>query len=74
MKIIIKPFAEIMVKSKPVRKRFLSVLQTNLTIAIQKMDLKFKVSSFWDNLEVNIFSDINTFKQTELKKIISRTP
>lgn len=74
MKIIIKPFAEIMVKSKPVRKRFLSVLQTNLTIAIKKIDLKFKVSSFWDNLEVNIFSDISTFKQTELKKIISRIP
>lgn len=74
MKIIIRPFAEIMIKSNPVKKRFLSVLQTNLTIAIKKTNLEFKVSSYWDYLEVNVFSEINEAKKVELKKIISRIP
>lgn len=74
MKIIIKPFAEIMVKSKPVKKRFLAILQTNLAIALKKTNLKLKVSSYWDYLEVNVFSEISNVNIAEIKKIISRTP
>jgi adenylyl- and sulfurtransferase ThiI len=34
MKFIIKPFAEIIIKSKPVRKRYLNFLQVNINLAL----------------------------------------
>ncbi|MDR2411418.1 MAG: hypothetical protein LBD88_02295 [Candidatus Peribacteria bacterium] len=52
MKYIIKPFSEIIVKSKPVRKRYLNCLQTNCSLALKKVDEFLKVKVFWDKLEV----------------------
>jgi thiamine biosynthesis protein ThiI len=72
MKFIIKPFAEIMVKSKPVKKKFLAVLQTNIANSLKRTNIKYKVSSFWDFLEVNIFSE--SFNVNEIKKILGRIP
>jgi thiamine biosynthesis protein ThiI len=52
MKYIIKPFSEIIVKSKPVRKRYLNYLQTNCNLALKKIDESLKVKVFWDKLEL----------------------
>ena len=53
MKIIIKPFSEIMIKSKPVRKRYMKVLQTNIARSLKMLDENIKTHLFYDKLEVN---------------------
>lgn len=73
MKFIIRPFSEIIVKSKPVRKRYLQFLQTNLNLSLKKLDESLKVKSFWDKLELNInFND--EVKSLKIINILSRTP
>jgi thiamine biosynthesis protein ThiI len=52
MKFIIKPFSEIIVKSKPVRKKYLDHLQNNCNLALRRIDETLKVKVFWDKLEL----------------------
>ena len=52
MKFIIKLFPEITIKSRPVRKRLIARLQTNLQIILARIEPSVRVSSFWDKLEV----------------------
>ena len=52
MKYIVKLFPEITIKSKPVRKRFIQRLQSNLQITLKRIDDDIRVSLFWDKLEV----------------------
>jgi thiamine biosynthesis protein ThiI len=52
MKIIIRPFSEIMIKSKPVRKRYLKILQSNIAKHLKQVDENIKTHLFYDKLEV----------------------
>lgn len=52
MKFIVKLFPEMTIKSRPVRKRFVQRLQSNLQIVLGRIEPTIKVSSFWDKLEV----------------------
>jgi len=54
MKFIIKFFPEITIKSKPVRKRYVSVLQNNISVSLKKALRWYEVKSNWDNIEVFI--------------------
>jgi thiamine biosynthesis protein ThiI len=54
MKIIIRPFSEIMIKSKPVRKRYLKILQTNIAKHLKQIDENIKTHLFYDKLEVSL--------------------
>ncbi|QFR39710.1 tRNA 4-thiouridine(8) synthase ThiI [Candidatus Gracilibacteria bacterium 28_42_T64] len=76
MKFIIKPFSEIMIKSKPVRKRLLQTLQYNLNLRVKALNSNLKVSIFYDKLELNIKDpDGETeFDLVAIKKALSRTP
>ena len=69
MKIIIKPFSEIMIKSKPVRKRYLQVLQTNIARSLKMLDENIKTHLFYDKLEVNYFEENNNLKADIIKKL-----
>jgi thiamine biosynthesis protein ThiI len=76
MKFIIKPFSEIMIKSKPVRKRLLQTLQYNLNLRVKEISSNLKVSIFYDKLELNI-KDLNIkteFDLNAIKNALSRTP
>jgi tRNA uracil 4-sulfurtransferase len=76
MKFIVKPFSEIMIKSKPVRRRTLQMLQNNIHLSIKKLSDNLKVNLFYDKLEVNLI-DSNSTEEISipaLKKILSRTP
>jgi adenylyl- and sulfurtransferase ThiI len=53
MKIIIKPFSEIMVKSKFVKKQYLRNLQTNIIRNLKELECKTEVVVFNDKLEIN---------------------
>ena len=53
MKFIAKLFPEITIKSRPVRRRLIQRLQTNLQILLQRIDSQVKVSGHWDKVEVS---------------------
>ncbi|MCP4522692.1 MAG: tRNA 4-thiouridine(8) synthase ThiI [Candidatus Gracilibacteria bacterium] len=78
MKFIIRPFAEIMIKSKPVRKKYMQALQRNIRIKTRDVSENIKISIFYDKLEVNL-KDTDLMEQEKenipaIKKILSRTP
>ncbi|MGB2111209.1 MAG: hypothetical protein ACPHY8_05185 [Patescibacteria group bacterium] len=78
MKFIIKPFSEIMVKSKGVRKRYLGFLQFNLQAQFKEISPEIKVSVHYDKLEINI-RDEKTIERMQneistIEKILYRTP
>ncbi|MCS5557867.1 MAG: THUMP domain-containing protein, partial [Oceanospirillaceae bacterium] len=53
MKFIIKLFPEITIKSRPVRKRFIQRLQSNLQIILQRIEPKIKVRGLWDRVDID---------------------
>jgi thiamine biosynthesis protein ThiI len=55
MKFIVKFFAEITIKSSPVRKSFIKQLRHNIRLVLRKYDADVTVSGNWDFIEV--FSD-----------------
>ncbi|MGB0663572.1 MAG: tRNA uracil 4-sulfurtransferase ThiI [Pontibacterium sp.] len=52
MKFIVKLFPEITIKSRPVRKRMIGRLQTNISIVTRRIDEEIKVKAYWDKIEV----------------------
>ncbi|MEH6625132.1 MAG: tRNA uracil 4-sulfurtransferase ThiI [Motiliproteus sp.] len=52
MKFIVKLFPEITIKSKPVRKRFIQRLQSNLQIILRRIDERTQVRGQWDKVIV----------------------
>lgn len=74
MKILIKPFSEIMIKSKPVRRRHLNYLQNNLNLAIKQIDPLLKAHFSWDRGEVKCEKELSVFQQNMLEKTLQLTP
>ena len=52
MKFIVKLFPEITIKSKPVRRRFIQRLQSNLQVVLRRIDPKAHVCAQWDKVTV----------------------
>ncbi|MCO7513281.1 tRNA 4-thiouridine(8) synthase ThiI [Pseudomonas guariconensis] len=52
MKLIVKVFPEITIKSRPVRKRFIRQLSKNIRLVLKDLDPELVVDGVWDNLEV----------------------
>ena len=52
MKLIVKVFPEITIKSRPVRKHFIRQLGKNIRSVLRDLDPALKVGGVWDNLEV----------------------
>lgn len=52
MKLIVKVFPEITIKSRPVRKRFIRQLGRNIRTVLKDLDPALAVDGVWDNLEV----------------------
>ncbi|KPY41607.1 tRNA sulfurtransferase [Pseudomonas syringae pv. rhaphiolepidis] len=52
MKLIVKVFPEITIKSPPVRKKFIRQLGKNIRTVLREMDADIVVGGVWDNLEV----------------------
>lgn len=53
MKLIVKVFPEITIKSRPVRKRFIRQLAKNIRLVTRDLDPEIVATGVWDNLEVN---------------------
>lgn len=52
MKLILKSFAEITIKSRPVRRQFMRQLGKNIRTILRDLDPKVRVEGEWDNLEL----------------------
>src|SRR5690606_12061321 len=52
MKLIIKFFAEITIKSPQVRKRFVQQLRKNLKALLKPIDPELRITGNWDSLEI----------------------
>ncbi|WP_437879582.1 tRNA uracil 4-sulfurtransferase ThiI [Pseudomonas sp. LRF_L74] len=52
MKLIVKVFPEITIKSRPVRKHFIRQLGKNIRTVLRDLDPALRVDGVWDNLEV----------------------
>ncbi|MBC9252508.1 tRNA 4-thiouridine(8) synthase ThiI [Pseudomonas alcaligenes] len=52
MKLIVKVFPEITIKSRPVRKHFIRQLGKNIRTVLRDLDPEILVDGVWDNLEV----------------------
>ena len=52
MKLIVKVFPEITIKSRPVRKHFIRQLAKNIRSVLREFDPQLQVSGVWDNLEL----------------------
>lgn len=53
MKFIVKLQAEITIKSRPVRKRFTKILESNVKNVLRRIDEQVTTRMNWDNIEVN---------------------
>ena len=52
MKLIVKVFPEITIKSRPVRKHFIRQLAKNIRSVLRDFDPLLQVRGVWDNVEV----------------------
>ena len=52
MKLIVKVFPEITIKSPPVRKGFIRQLTKNIRAVLKDLDPALQVEGVWDNIEV----------------------
>ena len=57
MKFVIKLFPEIIVKSRPVRKRFIAQLKKNLRKILMPLSENIQISGTWDFVEVNLIDE-----------------
>ena len=52
MKLIVKVFPEITIKSRPVRMRFVRQLAKNIRTVLRDLDPAVVVTGVWDNIEL----------------------
>lgn len=73
MKFIVKLFPEIMMKSKPVRKRFSKMLQGNIRNVLRNYDEDIKIHLEWDKIIVHTENE-SAENKTTLIKMLASTP
>lgn len=73
MKFIVKLFPEIMMKSKPVRKRFSKILQGNIRNILLGYDDKIKVILEWDKIIV-LTSNVSLENKETIIYVLKNTP
>jgi len=76
MKFIVKLQAEITIKSRPVRKRFTKILESNVKNVLRRVDETVTTRMTWDSIEVNTKNDApeNREKLIETLKCIPGIP
>jgi thiamine biosynthesis protein ThiI len=74
MKFIIKVSPEIIIKSKPVRKRTIRLLTRNIKIFLSDYNEDVRIFDSWDRIDINIENNITELKKKEIIKILSFIP
>lgn len=73
MKFVIKLFPEIIVKSRPVRKQFISQLRKNLKKVLSPIVESFELTGTWDVIELDI-PDTENHKELQVIARLQSTP
>lgn len=73
MRLIVKLQAEIAIKSRPVRKRFSKILESNIKNVLRRIDENVTTRLNWDSIEVNIKTD-DTAIQHKLVETLKCVP
>jgi len=73
MKFIVKLQAEITIKSRPVRKRFTKILESNIKNVLRRVDEQVTTRMNWDNVEVNT-KDNSTENRAKLVEALKSIP
>lgn len=74
MKLIIKISPELIIKSKPVRKRAIKLLTQNIAIWLREYKEKIKITYLWDRIDVEWRIDIDEKTKNDIIKIVCNTP
>jgi thiamine biosynthesis protein ThiI len=74
MTIIIKISPEVMIKSKPVRKRTIQLLTNNINIFLKDFSQKIKILALRDKIIIDFKSEINEIEINEIIKILAFIP
>ena len=69
LKLIVKVFPEITIKSRPVRKHFIRQLAKNIRSVLRELDPQLQVSGVWDNLEVETRIDDEKILQAMIERL-----
>lgn len=73
MHFLVKVFPEIIIKSPPVRKRFMRQLRDNLRNLLKPIDRAIKVQNDWEKLEV-LAPDADSFITAQVTEVLAHTP
>ncbi|HOY22620.1 MAG TPA: tRNA uracil 4-sulfurtransferase ThiI [Cellvibrio sp.] len=73
MHFIVKVFPEIIIKSPPVRKRFMRQLRDNLHLLLKPIDNRIKVRNDWEKLEV-VAPDVDESVIAQVSVVLAHTP
>nr|MDD3720060.1 tRNA 4-thiouridine(8) synthase ThiI [Candidatus Gracilibacteria bacterium] len=74
MTIIVKISPEVMIKSRPVRKRTIQLLTQNIAIFLKEYKEKIKILPTWDRITIEFRKDILEKENNEIIKILSFIP
>lgn len=74
MKLIVRLFPEISIKSRPVRNRLIKLLQSNIINVGRHRNIEFHVSAQWDKLIVRVGEINDNSMRAEVIKELSRIP
>lgn len=69
MKLIVKPFAEITIKSRPVRRQFIRQLGKNIRSVLKDLDPNVDVQGEWDNIEVISCVEAPALREAMLERL-----
>ena len=73
MHFIVKVFPEIIIKSAPVRKRFIRQLRDNLRHLLNPIDRAIKVQSDWEKIEI-VAEGASKSVIAQTAKVLAHTP
>lgn len=73
MHFIIKLFPEIIIKSPPVRRRFIKQLQGNLRLLINRLGYSLSVERDWEKLQISVDGD-DAKRDADIAELLGRTP
>lgn len=73
MKLFVKPFAEITIKSRPVRRQFVLQLGRNIRNVLKDLDPHIRTSGEWDNIDV-VSSLTDPAQQQQLMERLRNLP
>lgn len=73
MKFIAKLFPEITIKSRPVRKRMIQRLQSNIHNILKRTSEEIRVQGFWDKVEISLDSNDSEMRDLIIDEL-QRTP